>query len=752
MRAARPLALAAGLFAALSLVSTRRPLAQISLATTSAHVLYVSPDGADGPSRGQSRDAPLKSVTYARDLLRSRTPGASATVVLLRGTHYLAPGEPLSLGPEDSNTRFVGEGATLSAGRSIPAACFEREGTSDIWACKLDDAGGGAPRVARIDARTSLPARAPNEAKGRPYESGWLYVDQVLVSGGDFAVFTVDTAAPETPAFLEDDAWAGGRATMFPRDSWHSYQGLIRNADGASYTQSSRQRVLNMTCPVAGACDADDTEIKAGCRFYVYATPDGLSEGEWYLDEARRTLRVWPPRASATFDVEVVLPTAGAVVEVSGADFAEGYPATPATSIVLESITFADASYWRHGFQNGFSQRPDALGFPDDAAVRISGGRDVAVRNCTFRELGGGGVAVGNGSAGVAIAGNVFERLGQSAVIFVGNATSQATDSEILDNRMTDIGTIHGSAGGVVLSSASRIRVARNDISKIARWGVHVRHFAPESVGGPSLANVVEHNRVVETGETTAALGAISTTGVWHNAGLTHSVIRYNCVRDTIGFDMEARATLALFTTRRALTLAPLFWYTGFAAPYQLDGFVDRFFRERVAGLELACFYSMEMVGAVLAGRLLDDVSRSPRANAKRVLAIFAAAAAGAYGVAAWLEARAAERADDDPVAVGFDASAACWLATTAVAALWGFADATIQTYCYWALGALYGAEADLARSVAFYKFVQSAGYCGGFALLPSSRCAYEAQLGLGAGAGALGVCLALLELPGDVR
>ena len=133
--------------------------------------------------------------------------------------------------------------------------------------------------------------------------------------------------------------------------------------------------------------------------------------------------------------------------------------------------------------------------------------------------------------------GSIKRATGQSAVIFVGNATSQATDSEILDNRMTDIGTIHGSAGGVVLSSASRIRVARNDISKIARWGVHVRHFAPEAVGGPSLANVVEHNRVVETGETTAALGAISTTGVWHNAGLTNSVIRYNCVRDTIGFD-----------------------------------------------------------------------------------------------------------------------------------------------------------------------------------------------------------------------
>ena len=226
------------------------------------------------------------------------------------------------------------------------------------------------------------------------------------------------------------------------------------------------------------------------------------------------------------------------------------------------------------------------------------------------------------------------------------------------------------------------------------------------------------------------------------------AVRRVACACHARGPDGRPRDVSGAFDVGEANATTPVV----FSASYQLDGFVDRFFRERVAGLELACFYSMEMVGAVLAGRLLDDAARSPRANAKRVLAIFAAAAAGAYGVAAWLEALAAERADDDPVAVGFDASAACWLATTAVAALWGFADATIQTYCYWALGALYGAEADLARSVAFYKFVQSAGYCGGFALLPSSRCAYEAQLGLGAGAGALGVCLALLELPGDVR
>ncbi|KAH8065674.1 hypothetical protein JL722_50 [Aureococcus anophagefferens] len=212
---------------------------------------------------------------------------------------------------------------------------------------------------------------------------------------------------------------------------------------------------------------------------------------------------------------------------------------------------------------------------------------------------------------------------------------------------------------------------------------------------------------------------------------------------------VEARATLALFTTRRALTLAPSSGTR--ASPRPTNWTASWTASSGSASRASSSLASIPWRWSAPCSRGGSSTTfRGRRARTRNGCWRSSPRPRRAYGVAAWLEALAAERADDDPVAVGFDASAACWLATTAVAALWGFADATIQTAAL--APARSGAEADLARSVAFYKFVQSAGYCGGFALLPSSRCAYEAQLGLGAGAGALGVCLALLELPGDVR
>ena len=69
----------------------------------------------------------------------------------------------------------------------------------------------------------------------------------------------------------------------------------------------------------------------------------------------------------------------------------------------------------------------------------------------------------------------------------------------------------------------------------------------------------------------------------------------------------EFRATVALFTTRRAALLTPLFFYTGFSNPYQLDGFGDRFFRERVLGLELAVFNVNHCVSAPCIKKYQDD-------------------------------------------------------------------------------------------------------------------------------------------------
>ena len=68
----------------------------------------------------------------------------------------------------------------------------------------------------------------------------------------------------------------------------------------------------------------------------------------------------------------------------------------------------------------------------------------------------------------------------------------------------------------------------------------------------------------------------------------------------------QARATLTFFRTRRMRCLAPLFLYTGFNQPYQLNGFGDRAFTNRALGVELALFYGAEILGGFLCGCMLD--------------------------------------------------------------------------------------------------------------------------------------------------
>jgi MFS family permease len=63
----------------------------------------------------------------------------------------------------------------------------------------------------------------------------------------------------------------------------------------------------------------------------------------------------------------------------------------------------------------------------------------------------------------------------------------------------------------------------------------------------------------------------------------------------------EAVETVRLFGTRKMLLLGPLFWYTGFNQPYQLNTFGNRMFSARTLGLELIVFYGMEASAAPLA-------------------------------------------------------------------------------------------------------------------------------------------------------
>ena len=169
-----------------------------------------------------------------------------------------------------------------------------------------------------------------------------------------------------------------------------------------------------------------------------------------------------------------------------------------------------------------------AEGMPHDAAVAISRSRDVQVRGCQFLALGGSGVVVGNASRNVSVESSTFVSTGQSAIIMVGNASTQPSDATIANNTIDGVGQMLASAGGVVISSASNVRILRNNISRSSRWGIAVR----SNHEAPSANNTIEGNRVAETGLLTADFGAISFIDHESSHDVQGNVIRGNGMRD----------------------------------------------------------------------------------------------------------------------------------------------------------------------------------------------------------------------------
>lgn len=213
----------------------------------------------------------------------------------------------------------------------------------------------------------------------------------------------------------------------------------------------------------------------------------------------------------------------------------------------------------------------------------------------------------------------------------------------------------------------------------------------------------------------------------------------------------EMWATLALFREPRMARMALIFFYTGFNQPYQLVTFGDRFFTPQTLGLMLAVFYFFELVGAWASARLVDDARRPLKARAVRAYAVFFVVTTVGNLFAMALEAPLLEddhenNNDDDENRINRASAETVVLGALAMAA-WGFSDSQIQAISYWHLGVTYRSGADQARGVGFFKFVQSAGWCAGFALSPTDRLPAFWQLTLTVVCYVLG--LVFIEMPG---
>ena len=209
----------------------------------------------------------------------------------------------------------------------------------------------------------------------------------------------------------------------------------------------------------------------------------------------------------------------------------------------------------------------------------------------------------------------------------------------------------------------------------------------------------------------------------------------------------EARGTIQIFFTREMMYLSPLFMYTGFNQPYQQATFGNRFFTKRTIGAELIIFHLMEILGAIVIGRFLDsDKSQfdSPRKRAIFCLGLFVVINGTGNAIAFFQE----FSAKNSSSIITNDISDLRCIIPSAAFALWGFADAQIQVYCYWLIGSFYKSGHDHSRAVGWYKCVQSLGTAIGFFLIPTQRLDEVTQLSVSSLLFLVGTALSFTQLP----
>lgn len=544
----------------------------------------------------------------------------SVSIELAPGTHFLSPGQPLTLTNEDSYTYLVAEDASqptwLSGGAHLAADRWRFsanhstpdrpayttslnglvDGTVDVLkSIRIGDDMLGPLRYPVPDASSTYGDGALSDNPGAAYTTGLLFVNETVYSEvNDYSYFFISINNEEDlPSWLTDPAWPGGWMSLLPDVVWLNYNAPVRPATSDEwlfYNLSSvgSETVLRVTCPSLAyhACHSSSTKALAGNAFWIWGAgasrsiDEATAERHWWVHEPlTNDLVVWPATMSGTGNASgsvettldsVVVPTMRRILQISGDLSVGSTPASDAdfaTDIRVDGIGFTDNHYVASGFQGSFDVWDTSEGIPHDAALRISGAADVAVTGCSFVNLAGAGVSIGNGSQLVSVVDSEFRWIGQSAVMVLGNSTNQPIDITVANNVINHVGVYLYSAAGIFASTTSHSNISSNEIRYSTRWGIAVR--SEEATRSASRHNVIDRNKIQHTALSTSDMGAISVIA-YEVPPDANTSITNNCVRDVIGLKASSDGSIVSPYNARGLYL------DNYASGYYVSGNVFR--------------------------------------------------------------------------------------------------------------------------------------------------------------------------------
>ena len=483
----QPYSHAIGLRIITTVLSTILFISHLQSATTEIHVSAKSDDAITVSAALQK----------ARELKKNK-PNETIEIVIDAGYYELA--EPLRLTPMDSGlTIRAAEGTTpvLSGGRRING--WKRDpATPGVWTVTLDEVRNGSWYFQQLFINNKRAQRARTPNTGYYHAVGSLNSEPITMK------YNPDEFKPQ---------WAKHPdAQLIMLLKWTDLHLPILTVDAS-------QQIIKLA-----KAKFPSWRGTPNSRYWIENIPEALDQpGEWYLDRKTGRLSYLAPDGVDPNQMEIIAPRLTEIVTIVGNNN------RPVQSVRLQGLTFAHTDYVMP--KEGLMLAQGASLLP--GAFLLNHAIDCAIEDCTFENMGGYAIELGQGAQRCHIVGNNIANMGAGG-IRIGersNRTPTKTDAchthTITDNSITQLGRVFASGCGIIVFQSGSNRIAHNHINDLYYTGISVG-WTWGYRNSPCHDNIIEYNLIENCGQKRLSdMGGIYTLGPQFG-----TVIQYNLIRD----------------------------------------------------------------------------------------------------------------------------------------------------------------------------------------------------------------------------
>jgi hypothetical protein len=431
--------------------------------------------------------------SLARAIAHARSAPRPAVIELAAGRHELAEVLRLTAADHDLTVRGPASGTARVVGAKVVRGWKLVDPARGIWEAPLPGQGRSVTYVFWNGTRLQR-ARTPN--------SGWFETKEKLGPGSPFAM--------SIPADVLQPGWAKlGDVYVVCLQKWAGFKLPIRGID------LEQHRVTLPTGPPAHRQEATN-------RFWIENAPEALdAPGEWYADRGR--LRLIPPKGAKTPDTaEVTIATLPALVRMEGC-----------ANVTLQNLTFAECG---DDFPTERGEIDSQAAVARRGAIQLQGCRECVIDTCLVEQVGGYAIDIAKGSRNCAVTHCELRDLGAGGVRIGESRIDQAEADQVQGNSVADCRVHHygqsypGAVGLIVLQSANN-RLVHNDIHDAPYTGISVG-WTWGYKDSPCKANLIEANHIHHLGgKLLSDLG-----GVYLLGPQPGTVVRRNWIHDLACF------------------------------------------------------------------------------------------------------------------------------------------------------------------------------------------------------------------------